>query len=78
MTDLKPYILSIRWHDGATEIVSDHTSLQGAASEAFRLADELSLPESPRHASEVIVVQDEKLQLSVAISPGQPLTDPFE
>jgi hypothetical protein len=73
MTNFHPFALIVIWGDGEREKVSDHPTLQTAAREAFELADRLSLPGATRRATEVAILRDEVLQVSVTIIPGQAL-----
>ena len=63
----------ITWDSDTVETVSIHADLEAAASETFRLAQELSLSEAPPFAYEIGIYHDKRLWLSIQIVPGVPL-----
>ncbi len=75
MTD-HPFVVIIRRQDGTAQTVFSHVDLYKVASEAFQTANELSVTPDPSSRSlphAVTIERDGHLELSIAITPGQPL-----
>lgn len=66
--------VTIQRMDGTRTTLSGPVSLADAANEAFRLAEELSLPGARSDVCEIAIFQNGALQISIAIEPGVPLT----
>ncbi len=71
-----PFVVIVQRQDGTTQTVFSHADLYRVASEAFQMADklsvaaDLSLPTQPRA---VTIERNGHLELSIAITPGRPL-----
>lgn len=72
----QPFVVVIRRRDGTTQTVFSHPDLYEVASQAFQVANRLSvIPDEPSQSPPraVTIERGDHLELSIAITPGRPL-----